>query len=63
MNLFTVEQLRLMQKALMEREDKNKERLNNIYFDSKELINEIELSELTRITLVDLVVKLSLESK
>lgn len=60
---FTVEQLNLMALALMEREVQNKDRFRNPTFDRETLAYEIELSELTRFKIYDLITDINFKKK
>lgn len=61
--LFSIEQLKLMALALLEREIKNKERFQNPNFDRELLAQEIELSELTRYKIYDIITDKNLKMK
>ena len=60
---FTVEQLKLMALALIEREVQNKDRFRNPAFDRETLVYEIELSELTRFKIYDLITDINFKKK
>lgn len=63
MEKFDSKQLRLIALSLLEREIKNKERIKNPNFDRKELAQEIELSELTRCEIYDLITSINLKKR
>lgn len=60
---FDVAQLKLIALALLEREIKNKERFKNPNFDRELLAQEIELSEITRYEIYDIITSKTLKEK